>query len=107
MNNDNDQLDLLSEQPIARNTDANTSHRAAAEITASGKRATQQHVMLRGVQAHPGKTSAELAVICGVDRYVAARRLPELRDAELVSNGESRRCSRTGKAAMTWVAVDG
>lgn len=96
------QLDLFSDQPIARNSDPQTSHQAAREITASGKRASQQHQCLEAMKFWPGKTSAELASLMGVDRYMVARRLPELRDANKVVNGMARRCRVTGKRAMTW-----
>ena len=96
------QLDLLSDQPISRATDPSTSHLAETEITRSGQRATQQIVLLRLVELHPGKTSAELARLGGVDRYVAARRLPELRTSRHVENGVSRTCAATNHKAMTW-----
>ncbi len=93
---------LLSDQPVSRSVDAITSHLAEAEINASGLRASQQEQMLRLVKEHPCRTSAELAVIGGVDRYVAARRLPELRTSGHIENGETVTCRATGRKAMTW-----
>ena len=103
MSGDMKQHDLLDDQPIARNTDPVTSHQAAAELTQSGTRAAQQHAVLEAVKKFPLRTSAEIAEAAGIDRYAAARRLPELRNSGLVRNGtESRRCGVTGKRAMVW-----
>lgn len=96
------QKDLLSDQPIARSTDPETSHLAAAEVTKSGKRATQQHECLKGVKRYPGRTSAELAAALHIDRYIVARRLPELREAGKVMNGPARPCGQTRRKAITW-----
>ena len=95
------QEDLFSNQPIARNTDPETSHEAARDITRT-KRASQQHACLDAVQRWPERTSAELADLMGIDRYIVARRLPELRDGNKVSNGAARKCGVTGKKAMVW-----
>jgi len=59
--------------------------------------------VLELVRKYPGRTSAELAAQSqGIDRWTAARRLPELRAAQLVRNGAERRCAVTGKRALTW-----
>jgi hypothetical protein len=99
------QLDLLSQSPIARRRDPETSHEAAEHITNSGKRASQQNAVLDLVRRYPGHTSAELAVrgLSGlIDRWTVARRLPELRSAFLVKNGDKRKCGETGSNALTW-----
>lgn len=101
MNARTPQLDLLADQPVARNSDPGTSHEAARRIRPA--RATQQREILAGCQAHPGHTSAELAAILGMDRYTVARRLPELRSARLVANGDARICTATGSRAMIWL----
>lgn len=94
------QIDLLSDQPVARNSDPATSHEAARKVRPS--RATQQRTILAGVEQFPNHTSAELAERLGLDRYVVARRLPELRSALKVQNGEARVCLETGNRAITW-----
>lgn len=54
----------------------------------------QRHEVLKRLDLHPGLTSKELGQIYaseGYDRYVFARRLPELRDlglAKVVGRGE-------------------
>lgn len=95
-------MELLSSMPIARETDPETSHLAAEEVTTSGRRAVQQHAVLAAVMAHPGLTSRELAQAAGMDRYVAARRLPELEAAKRVRKGEARECRVSKRLAVTW-----
>jgi hypothetical protein len=104
------QLDLLSNSPIARLRDPSTSHEAAEHVTKSGARAYQQRAVLDLVSRYPGHTSAELALkseLMGkpLDRWTVARRLPELRDAFLVKNGEKRECRVTRRAALVWYCV--
>ncbi len=97
------QLPLLSDSPIARGSDPSTSHEAAEDITSSGVRASQQRTVLALVRAYPGRTSAEMAARSrDIDRWTAARRLPELRAEQLVRNGEPKQCGVTGKRALTW-----
>lgn len=92
------------ETPAARRTDPVTSHLAAEQHTASGKRAAQQVLTVAAVRAFPGRTSFELAMATNHDRYMLARRLPEVVCAGLVRKGDPKRCSVTGKTALTWWA---
>lgn len=92
----------LSESPIAATRDPWTSHAAAREVTRSGARAIQQNVCLGAVRLWPGCTSAELARHIHSDRWLAARRLPELRAAGLIKNGAARQCEVTGRMCLTW-----
>ncbi len=72
------QLSLLSKVPASRRTDNAASYRAEERQNKSGQRATDQHRCLEAVRQHPGCTSKELAEITGIDRYILARRLPDL-----------------------------
>lgn len=90
------------ETPIARRRDPDSSHLAAKEITASGQRAAQQAQAIAAVKQFPGRTSQELCELTGLDRYMLARRLPECITANGVRKGIQRRCSVTGKTALTW-----
>lgn len=90
------------ETPIARCTDPESSHLAAAEITASGKRAHQQAQTIAAVRQYAGRTSQELCELTGLDRYMLARRLPECVTAGAVRKGVTRHCTVTGKQALTW-----
>lgn len=84
---------------MARNTDPSSSHDAAAELAASGQLYVQRAVVLRALIATPGSTSAELAADHNLDRYMVARRLPELLAA---CRGEIRTCRQSRRSAMTW-----
>ncbi len=89
----------------ARAGDPATSHLAAAEHIATGRRADRQRHVLSAVRALPGGTSAELAQVFGLDRHAVARRLPELERRALIRRGDARRCDATGRAALTWWPV--
>lgn len=96
------QLDLLSDSPIARRLDPSTSHEAAEHVMKTGMRGRQQREVFALVTAYPGHTSAELAAKSNLDRWTVARRLPELRAAWRVKNGEKRVCGETGLKALVW-----
>ncbi len=87
---------------IAANVDPVTSHLAAADITHSGLRASQKRAVLNAVERFPGRTSAELADAADLDRYLVARRLPDLKHDGFVEQGEIRNCRVTGRKAVTW-----
>jgi len=89
----------------ARNTDPDTSHEAAHDLVSSGLQAQQQARVLAAMRRHPGLTSRELAANAGIDRYVVARRLPELLDAGLAVHGAPRVCSISQKRCQTWLPV--
>lgn len=89
----------------AANADPVTSDMAAERIEASGHATAQRRAVLEAVLAHPGRTSAELAQLAGMDRYAPARRLPELRKAGLVRNAGQRNCMIAGTLAETWEAA--
>jgi hypothetical protein len=89
---------------IARRSDPESSHRAGGEITVSGRREGQLLGVLALVRKYPGSTSLELAYKSfSLDRYVVARRLPELEKAGLVSRGPLKQCGISKKLALTWV----
>lgn len=99
-------MESLSHTPIARNADPISSHLAAREITESGVRGNQAQVAFSAVQRHPGLTSFELSNHCWLDRYQAARRLPELQESGLVEKAMIRRCTVSGRPAVTWVVLE-
>lgn len=95
---------LFSPRPLSRSTDGETSRAAAS---GAAKRAVADRVkLLAAVRAKPGRTSAEYAVDCGIDRHAAGRRLPEMLDAGQVVKGEARRCEARGTMACTWWPVN-
>jgi hypothetical protein len=93
---------------IARTNDPNTSKAAAKEITESGLRDYQAGEVLDLVKLYEGRTSQELAQYATnmghpkLDRYVIARRLPELLSYGFVLKGLPRSCEVTGYMATTW-----
>lgn len=88
--------------PAARNTDPDTSHDAAAHVTASGARARQQAIAVKAVEQYPGLTSLEIAGRARMCRYMLARRLPECEEGGAVRRGQERRCSVSNRMAVTW-----
>ena len=93
---------LAKPRASARRHDPETSHEAARNAEPLAK--THRAILLTAVRKFPGLTSAELASKCGLDRYQAARRLPELRKAGLVVNGPKRRCAILGTKQIIWEA---
>jgi hypothetical protein len=91
--------------PIAADADPGTSHEAADELDGSGARARQMAEVLKALRRHPGSTSRELGEASGLDRYLCARRLPDLRAAGLARQGPARACRVGGRAAVTWEAT--
>ena len=93
------------EHPIAANADPTTSFLAAKEVTQSGNREGQLLGVLALVKRYPQSTSLELSRRSGLDRYVIARRLPELASAGLVIQCAARRCMVGNRPAVTWEAL--
>lgn len=91
---------------LARRTDPASSHLAAAEVVRSGVRGEQQRGVLTAVWRWDGRTSAELARLAGMDRYAAARRLPELENRGLLRKGPIRPCAVTRRPSVTWFLVE-
>lgn len=91
--------------PAARASDPITSVIAADEHTASGDRAHQQHQTYSAVKAYPGCTSFELAMKTGLGRHMLGRRLSEVEKAGLIRRDAPKRCSISGKLALTWQPV--
>lgn len=89
----------------ARRTDPETSHLAAVAVEISGTARLQRRRCLDGVREHPGVTAAELAAFLAMERHAPSRRLPELRQAGLVRNGNPRICSVVHRPSMTWWAT--
>lgn len=91
--------------PIAAAADPISSHIAAAEITSSGRRASQKAEILTWLrERNQAFTSAEIAGAAGMDRHMVARRLPDLWRDSLIERGEMRVCTASGRQAITWRA---
>lgn len=89
-------------QISARKTDPVTSHQAAEHMQVTGTASSQRFATLTALKSYPNTTSAELAQAAELDRYMVARRLPELRDSGRVVMGKPRRCTVGKRNAVTW-----
>lgn len=103
--------DIQQLPPRARATDPPTSHDAGEAHVATGRAQREQDVVLAALERHgrDGVTSDELAAAAGLDRYLVARRLPELRDVRGAARvygyplvPEKRRSMISGRKAMVW-----
>jgi hypothetical protein len=87
---------------IARTSDPITSHMAAQDVTDSGARGCHIARVTDAVQRAPGRTSAELAIICGLERHEAARRTSDAERVGAIRKGEPVKCTVSGRLAVTW-----
>lgn len=93
------------EPPLARVTDPVTSHESADAVRSSGRLAEQHEAVLNLVRRYRDRTSAELAVLGGMERHVPGRRLCELERHGLVEVSGRRPCSTNGRSMQTYRAV--
>jgi hypothetical protein len=96
----------LFDQPLARHTDPDSSRQAAAELVKSGRHKTQKQRVYEALRRFPNCTSAELAAGSGLDRFMVARRLPDLAEEGRAIQGNEKFCTVTEKNCVTWRAVD-
>jgi len=82
-----------------RNTDPGTSALAGRDMETSGTARQQRAMCLAAVTETPGLTAREIEERLGIKAH---KRLPELRADGLVTNGEPRVCTVSGRQAMTW-----
>jgi DNA-binding MarR family transcriptional regulator len=109
------QLSFLSEdgaiseqaRPLAHRNDPVTSRIAARAMAESGALSSQQARVLEALREFPGTTSDELAQRSGLDRYLVARRLPDLaRLGHAVQDGR-RESSISRRQAVVWRPLGG
>lgn len=109
----NGEEDML--EPMARESDPQTSHDAAERHTVLGKRAERSRQVLALIATHPGSTTGELS------RYMfdkhpdlpmrtcaesPHKRAGELERHDLASRGEKRECLDSGYVCETWYITD-
>ena len=110
---DQSSIQFVPVSPVSHREDPHTSTLSAREVTRGGARKRQADEVLRLVRKFPNCTSSELDRLhfmrekgeWRLDRYVIARRLPELADIKngaLVERGPARQCRVTGRMALTW-----
>ena len=83
----------------SRNTDPITSHMAGDYVESTGIASNQRLIVSKAVADFPGMTSKELADAAGIDRFMVARRLPEIVS---VKRGEARECRIGKRQSLTW-----
>jgi hypothetical protein len=85
---------------LARATDPLSSHIAGQDASAFA--ANHRAEIIKLVVQHPGKTAAELAQLCDLDRYQIGRRLKEIEHSGKIRRGIIRTCTVGRKVATTW-----
>ena len=95
-------MKTLFDYPASHNKDPVTSYEAEEKVTKSGKRSRQAMEVFEVLKRHNGSTSAELGFIMN-DRYLPARRLPDLEKAGLVKRGIIRECLVCKYKCVTWL----
>lgn len=93
------------ETPASRSGDPVSSKLAEQEINASGMRMNQQEEATLIVCMHPGATTAEMALLSGMPRYMLCRRLPECVTAGAIRKGAIRKCTVSNRRTLTWYPV--
>lgn len=87
---------------LSRNTDPETSHIAADRHERAGNANSNRQKCISVLIEYPGVTAAELAEHARMERHEASRRLPELRQAGKVFNGQKRLCRVNSTLQLTW-----
>lgn len=90
---------------LARNTDPQTSHEAAAKMNRTGATNVHADLVLASVASHPDSTAAEIGFDCGLGHHEAQRRLSDLLKTGRVIKGEPRVCRVKGNRMCTWGVV--
>jgi hypothetical protein len=90
------------DRPLSHPNDPLTSFAAGERFEKSGRLRGQMLLVLLALRKWPGKTSAELAELAGLDRHAVARRLPNLAERNLAERGPERMCSICRCPCVTW-----
>ena len=103
------QLTILFDKPRfprARNTDASSSHEAAAKVERTGAAKAQAQEVLQAFTRFPMATTAELAQLANLNRTMVARRAPELATGGFLVRYEPGKdtvpCEVTGIKCVRW-----
>lgn len=100
-----DEATAAETKPLVHRADPITSLMAARELVESGRLGQQLHAVLAALRAWSGSTSDELAEQSGIDRFVCARRLPDLARLGLAKKGPRRESRMTGRQGVTWEII--
>lgn len=92
--------------PRVRTTDPRSSHEAAYLVERTGIAGKQASAVLAALHGLDNATSAELAKHAGLDRYMVARRAPELAEVGLIDKvlptQDTVPCEVSGKRVVRW-----
>jgi len=91
-------METLFDMPLSRRDDPVTSYRAAERVDYQN----QKERVYAALKALGPSTSAEVAQYLGTDRYMPARRLPDLVRAGRVAKGPYRRCKALGTECIVY-----
>jgi DNA-binding MarR family transcriptional regulator len=92
----------LFDSPMAHRADPLTSFVAGERFERSGRLRGQMLLVLLALRKWPGKTSAELAQLAGLDHHAVARWLPNLASPGLAERGPERECQVCQAPCITW-----
>lgn len=103
----------LFDNPAAHANDPPTSHDAARQHTASGRRKRHAEIVLQLVRREPGRTACELFAwatlgeqsVLGEQQEVR-RRLTDLLHKALVRQGPARGCEVRNTKQITWFSCE-
>lgn len=90
----------ICDTPAARNTDPETSHKAAEHVRLNGSRASIQKRALEVIEKLQGLTVVEIAVQLGLPSHTVGRRLSDLCMAKRIRKGAERYVD--GLPYLTW-----
>jgi len=89
-------------RPLSHRNDSLGSYQSGERMLKFGKLRGQTQAVYNALKSHPNKTSAELARLSDLDRYMVARRLPVLASRGLAERGPERLCSICRCQCFTW-----
>jgi hypothetical protein len=93
---------------LARNTDPISSLLRAIELVESGEHGRQCKEVYAVLKNNDGNTSAEIGKKLNVGekgRFIAARRLSDLKNMGVVRQGEMRECDVAKNRCVTWWVI--
>lgn len=99
------------DNPLSARNDPDTSREAEEKLVSSGEQERQMRAVEAVLAENPGSTSRELGALGklinnpDVERYIFARRLPDLAKRKRAVRGEKRPCRITGENCVTWTVA--
>ena len=90
---------------LARNSDPETSHKAAREMETSGQLNSDMMTALEAVREFPHRTATELEALLGCRDGKVRKRLAQLRRLGFIIRGDTKICPHTRRSCHTWEPV--